>query len=158
MSTSYNTYVGPYIKIYNPELYTTIVIKGCAWNKCEKYKILSHSNYCSMCGNPIIEVEVPSITKKIKLNVYTELNEKLYNPYTEYSPKHLKDYDIYIPNIKGYGYHPTDETYEFEMIDGDIHNVLCNFNMSMEDEIIILKKKFGIPNVKTQYGVLGYLT
>ena len=157
MSIGHNTYVGPYIKVYNPETNSTKIVNGCAWNKCQQHGIPSSSNYCPICGNPIIEIEVP-IKKKIYINVHTELDDKLCNPYIEHSPENLKDYDIYIPNIKGYGEHFDNQSqiYEYEILEHSLSQV-CNFNISLENEILKLKVKFGTDNVNTKYGVLGYL-
>lgn len=159
MSTDYNTYVGPYIKVYNPKKPSTKEYHSCTNKKCKNYEVELSSKFCDKCGDKIQLIKVPS-SEAIDFNVYEKCNEVIAEVMCEYKPDELKEYNIYISNNRDkYDNSVFDPKYETYAINADaisLKDNLDKFSDAFKFEIQKLKSVFGNSNVEIKWGVLGW--
>lgn len=68
-------YVGPYVKVFLPQVDVTMVIKTCPNTVCRTHGTVNRSTvYCGVCGHEIKEVP---ITKKETFNIYQMLMDRV---------------------------------------------------------------------------------
>lgn len=158
MSVQHNTYLGPFVLIFNPPLDSFSEYFGCNNKKCAKHLNQSSLKFCPECGNKIQLVKSPS---KVSMDFcpYKELNEKLSAPFSEYKPEAYRDYEILIPNVYfglSRGTHGEDLE-GVQIIDWDVNQSERGvFNKFFAKEIEYLTKKFGVMAVKVHWGMLNY--
>lgn len=159
MSTDYNTYVGPYIKVYNPKKPSTKEYHSCTNKKCKNYEVELSSKFCDKCGDKIQLIKVPS-SEAIDFDVYEKCNEVIAEVMCEYKPDELKEYNIYISNNRNkYNnsiYDPKYETYAINATVNSLTEDIYKFWMAFDKEIVKLKYVFGDDNVEIKWGVLGW--
>lgn len=101
MSYSKQFYLGPFLKVMNPDKYTTElqIVRGCINSDCFDYKVNTQpKNYCSVCGSEIKEFE-KQITKSERLDLYTTCKELFNNGdmFTGHIPR-FNGVQVIIPN------------------------------------------------------------
>jgi len=95
-------YLGPYVKVYPPEVTYTEDILTCTKIDCKRHgNCISDSNFCDTCGSPI---RMCPILRKRHVNMHDFLEEE-FNDCDLFSVVHLddRDYQILISNNKNQG-------------------------------------------------------
>lgn len=155
------TYLGFYIKIYNPAKPIDHQILTCSNIDCVKYEEGNaydcyRGNFCSRCGSPIKDRTIQRVAQP-KFDDYKEFKDRMIQAFTEHKPENLKDYNFFIPNQDGFGkLLETYETFELPIRSEDIRNDIFAFIRAFKHEIDRLIEVFGDNNVRTGYGILNY--
>ena len=159
MSVSSTTYIGPYIKVYNPITQDIKIYNGCKMPKCVNYNKHVVSKFCPECGQGTSNVSVPTTTR-VQFDVYEAFDDNLCEVFGEYKPDELKDYLIFHSNIKGFGasFESSNDTFLFNISRADINTVVFKFIAKFKNEIAKLHKIFGSDNVEIKYGVLNNIS
>lgn len=152
MGIDYNTFVGPYIEVYNPEKDTTVKFPTCRNVNCVQHGTELSGIYCSRCGK-LIDLATRISKERIEFDWYTSLGEKNICGITV---ENKSDNEYFISNkndIAGIymdGRYPSVEEIEIKNIQIQIKN----FKKMASVEIKKLEKIFGKDNVKIKWGVL----
>lgn len=155
MGINYNTFVGPYIEVYNPMKDTVEEYHTCPNKKCKNHGAYIGDGYCSKCGRSIERQTRPS-KNKIEFDCYEELeSNSLYEVLTEYKPDGKIDCQYFIDGSIGIsmdGYHSNVS----EISSESIVEQLDKINKKLKNDICKLQKVFGKDNVKIKWGVLTW--
>jgi len=155
MSVQYHSYVGPYIKVNNPEKESTEKYHGCPKRTCGKYRHRISDQFCANCGTKIELVEVPC-KSRIKFDVYEEFDENLAEIGSHYC---ITDTEIFISNKETLGAGRILDCESCTEIPFD-ESVIGTETRKMENdfskEITRLKEVFGEQNVSVLWGVVAY--
>lgn len=93
MSTDYNVYVGPYIRVANPKKPHKIEVKCCNKKGCNLFQAVTKNNFCPSCGSPIKSI-TKSDNRRIEASGWADFNDKLFllGDYID-----LRNEEIFIP-------------------------------------------------------------
>lgn len=157
MGTDYHTYIGPFVTAHNPPMKSQKEHFGCNNNLCRQHLKECSSKFCPDCGRAIVLVSVPC-TEVRHFDVYDECKEKLSKVYANYFPKDQQDYEIYIPNIRGFGQNLDGRS------DGGFHSYnetivadeTSRFMGMFRKELEKICKFFGSDKVAFHWGVIQY--
>lgn len=156
MSVDYNTFVGPYAEVYNPEKDSTEEYHTCLNPKCVNFEKDISDGFCSKCGARIERTSRP-VKERIDFDWFYEFeNDQFCEVSCEYKPKGKEDYMFFATNTKnGTGLHLDGRFTSAIEVDGDvIESEISRFHKVFSKEIEKLKKVFGKENVKVKWGVL----
>lgn len=157
MSVDYNTFVGPYIEVYNPKKDFVYEYYSCPKKGCKNHNKEISSKFCPECGKKI-ELTSRLSEKKIEFNMYEELDEdKLTEIMVEYPKENSqKDFLYFISNCRNLPGRTFDCNYtEIYEIAPDVPGMeINNFQLNCKEELAKLRKIFEDANVKVKWGVL----
>jgi hypothetical protein len=161
MSVDINTYVGPYLKVYNPKKDSYEKYNSCSDKKCPKYKEEINANFCPHCGAKIKTISIPSKEKISMWEVLENLGETLSEAMTEYKPDKMDDYTFVIPNTyflkRKTNFNGDREAYIVTCYGEMVTQEALLFDKQFRKEITVIREKFGDINVNLEWGVLGWM-
>ena len=159
MSVDYKCYVGPYIKVFNPEKDSTEEYHSCPNKKCDKHKKQLSDKFCPSCGTKITLVTFPC-KSKIDFDIYKEFKkEPISEVMCESKPKELENYDFYISNSTkspGININVVYEHFIKDFNETIIVSEVQQFEIQLSKEINRLKEVFGNENVQIKWGVMTW--
>lgn len=160
MGVDYTCYIGPYLKVKNPNKDTTETFRCCLTRPCKLYhrEVGISVNFCPECGIKIGQHSRPTQTR-IDFDYYSELNERMSEAMGEYRPSADRDSHYLISNIKGTpgtSFDPESDFLEQELTYQNSGTQIEEFKLCFAKEITYLEKKFGKSAITFHYGVLNW--
>lgn len=153
MGISYSSYVGPYIKAYNPLKDSNETHYTCSNEKCLNFKKDMSSEYCPKCGNKICLAERTCETK-IDFDVW-QISNRLNEVIIEYKPDGFEDFDFFIPIVSNLGLHFDCKYTSVSPIEGAVPGMeINNLKLKFKSEINDIEAVFGKDAVTIEWGVL----
>lgn len=155
MSTDYNVYIGPYIRVANPKRPHKIEVNCCAVKSCKLLHQVTDNKFCPSCGTPIKSVTKQE-NRQIEADGWEEFDDKL-TPLVSNEFLNLKNKEIFIPNGGIFGKHLSlrfnHGIFKFEDENSSIEG-FKDYYKSFLEKIQEMYKE--IPVV--EYGVITYLS
>lgn len=154
MSVSYNVFIGPYIKVYSPEIDTVEEYHTCPNVNCKNHKQDVAKGFCPKCGTRI-ERTTRIIEEQVSFDYYDELGGN-FNEITDYN--NPSNYNrIFTSDIGVETFFDSD----FEEIPMNETNLLSDINLlktKYVKEISRIEEVFGKENVLILWGAILSVT
>lgn len=160
MGVDYTCYIGPYIKVKNPNKNTTEKFPCCVIRKCAKYGKDAGDTikFCPECGSKLGEHSRPTQTR-LDFDPFEELKERMSEAMGEYRPGPEHENHFLISNIKGTpgeSFDPQSGCFIKELTHQDSKTQILEFVVAFKKELDYLEKKFGESSVSVHYGILSW--
>lgn len=154
MSIDYNTYVGPYIEVYNPEKDSTEEYHSCPNKKCTNHTKDISAGFCSECGSKIERMS-RKCKERVDFDTWEEFDDSICEVLCGYKPDGCENFMYLVSNVGKIGLNLDGRNPSINEIDcGKPLVEIFDFKSIKKKEIDRLKEVFGTDNVKIKWGVL----
>ena len=167
MGLSYSTHLGPYVECVTFKVDAERKLNSCPNKDCIEYQeevYGSEKRFCSSCGHKIDIIILPiKKTNASIADILQEMNEALFPPLgDDLCDWSAREYiDLWLPNRR----RPNPESRKFSfnshetirvevMNEKTIWNELSEFQCQYQKELNILRKHYGLENVKVRWGLI----
>ena len=158
MGVSYYTYVGPYVKVYNPEKASKKEYHSCPNHGCSNNKKPMSDAYCSKCGTKIERLTF-YIQDRTRFDANSEFADgtlrDVYSDFDDHNYMHFvddgqRDLLHLLMNINN-------GDFVSDLTDKNPATEVEEFKEIRRKEIARLKEVFGEENVSVRWGVINYV-
>lgn len=160
MSVSYHTFVGPYIKVFNPLCSKEEEYKTCFNKTCKNFKKVLNSKYCPDCGQDVATDTRMGKSSRIDFDFYKEFpKNNMMSVVIDHDSN--TDYLYFVSDVVDkegkLGYWLETEGEEKVILFNTPLKQVGEFSRVFDKELETLQKIFGIENVCVWWGVLTYV-
>lgn len=162
MSSTYRTYVGPYIACAVSLSTTILTHRACTNTSCVRHRQLSPqaSGFCAVCGAPWGDVPYAQLRPSVsQQTVFEELHERLSHPmgdaYHDWTTSHLRH--LWLPNVEvpALRHNPRLATVGFAVTPlRDPATDIAILESFFCPEIVLLRQWYGAESVTTGWGAV----
>lgn len=162
MSTSYRTYVGPYIRCAVASVEVERRRRACTNAECENHRReIYHNAFCSKCGSPVADVSYADTADAVSASdVQDEIDERMTDAsgdtYLRWAEKERAHIWVANVSVPGRDYH-LGEWVDFNLVEitpDQIRAELSQFEAHFANEIAVLCDRYGAAAVTLHWGVL----